>query len=239
VRLTACDRREQILDVASSLFARQGHKGTTTRAIARRAGVSEAIVFRHFRNKDDLYWAVIDRKCRVSDVQRRTEAALTASDDDLEVFTGLAREMLRRNLANPDVFRLLLFSALEDHSLSGKFFRIYIAKRYQILAEHISKRIEQGEFRQTDPLLAARNFLGMLVYHFLIQEVFGAKRLHKYDLDEVAETVAELWLQGMQAAPKARPGTRRNGKTADRNGHKISGNGGRRSAATTGKVEPR
>ena len=47
-RLPAPDRRRQILAVAMELFARRGFRGTTTRQIAERAGVNEAIVFRHF-----------------------------------------------------------------------------------------------------------------------------------------------------------------------------------------------
>ena len=62
-RFSAEDRRHQILQVATELFAGRGFEGTTTREIARRAKVNEAIIFRHFPTKDDLYWAVIEAKC--------------------------------------------------------------------------------------------------------------------------------------------------------------------------------
>ena len=44
------------------LFARNGFSGTTTREIARAAGVNEAIIFRFFPHKDGLYAAILERK---------------------------------------------------------------------------------------------------------------------------------------------------------------------------------
>ena len=55
-------RRLQILSVAVRLFSQRGFRGTTTKEIAHAAGVSEAIIFRHFATKDDLYTAIIDLK---------------------------------------------------------------------------------------------------------------------------------------------------------------------------------
>ncbi len=54
-RRTAEERREQILAASLELFARQGLHGVTTRMIAEAAGMSEALLYRHFRSKDELY----------------------------------------------------------------------------------------------------------------------------------------------------------------------------------------
>ena len=50
-------RRLQILRVAVRLFSQRGFRGTTTKEIAQAAGVSEAMVFRHFATKEELYAA--------------------------------------------------------------------------------------------------------------------------------------------------------------------------------------
>ena len=64
-RMPADARREQILQTAVNLFSQRGFKGTTTKEIAKAAGVSEAIIFRHFATKDELYGAILDSKsCR-------------------------------------------------------------------------------------------------------------------------------------------------------------------------------
>jgi len=196
-RLSAADRRRQILAVAANLFARQGFRGTTTRQIAERAGVNEAILFRHFRRKEDLYWAILDYKCRSARGRERLEAELRAPGDETQVFAAIAEGILRRNTEDNTLSRLLLFSALEHHRLSHRFFRTHVARYYEALALHIRQRIRAGTFRRVDPLLAARGFLGMVVYHFLIQELFGGRRYQKFDTRRVCRTLAEIWLKGM------------------------------------------
>ena len=58
-RMTGDDRRKQILQTAVHLFSTHGFSGTTTRKIAEAAGVSEAMVFKHFSTKEDLYGAIL------------------------------------------------------------------------------------------------------------------------------------------------------------------------------------
>lgn len=198
-RATARQRRRQILAAASELFSRRGFSAATTQQIARRAEINEAILFRHFPRKADLYWAVLEEKCQGSKLQQDWRQRLEESDDDAAVFAAIARDILRRSRRHPGITRLLLFSALENHELSGKFFREHIAKRYELLATHIRRRIKQGYFRPVDPLLAARGFMGMVVYHFLVQELFGGKRYQKMDDGKVCAALTQMWLQGIQS----------------------------------------
>ena len=60
-RLQAADRRRQLLEVAADLFARRGFGGTTTAELAKGAGVTEPILYRHFTNKLDLFITLIDQ----------------------------------------------------------------------------------------------------------------------------------------------------------------------------------
>jgi AcrR family transcriptional regulator len=60
-RLPAAERREQLLDCAASLFAEHGYARATTSQIARAAGVTEPIIYRHFKSKRDMYIALIKR----------------------------------------------------------------------------------------------------------------------------------------------------------------------------------
>jgi AcrR family transcriptional regulator len=63
-RLPAAQRREQLLDVALDLFSRYGYARTTTAQMARAAGVTEPIIYRHFSSKKDLFIALIERTGR-------------------------------------------------------------------------------------------------------------------------------------------------------------------------------
>lgn len=54
-RLAGTERRMQILDTACRIFAYKGLHGTTTKEIAKAAGISEPILYQHFKNKEDIY----------------------------------------------------------------------------------------------------------------------------------------------------------------------------------------
>ena len=206
-----------------TLFARQGFEGTTTRQIAEMARVNEAIIFRHFPTKEDLYWAIIRRKCSNSGRAQMIDEKIAAGGSDLEIFSSIATHMLARTRADENITRLLLFTALERHELSQAFFRNFVAQQYESLAGYIRLRIAKGAFRQVDPTLAARSFLGMVVYHYLLQELFGGKRQCDYDPQATGQMLAELWLRGVTTATKS------NGN----NGNGSNGNGHGRSAKPT------
>ena len=59
-RLTAEARRQAVLDTAGRVFSRSSYRGATTAEIAREAGISEPILYRHFGSKRDLYLACLD-----------------------------------------------------------------------------------------------------------------------------------------------------------------------------------
>jgi AcrR family transcriptional regulator len=98
-RLTAKERREEILGAAMEEFARGGLDGTPTEAIARRVGISQPYLFRLFRTKKDLFLAVIDR-CFESTLDRfRTAAEGHAGKDALHAmgraYAGLLKDRTR------------------------------------------------------------------------------------------------------------------------------------------------
>ena len=64
VRMTRAERREQLIDVARSLFAERGLEGTSVEEIAAHAQVSKPVVYEHFGGKEGLYAVVVDREVR-------------------------------------------------------------------------------------------------------------------------------------------------------------------------------
>ncbi len=65
VRMTGAERRQQLLDVARSLFAEKGFDGTSVEEIAQRAHVSKPVVYEHFGGKEGIYAVVVDRETRL------------------------------------------------------------------------------------------------------------------------------------------------------------------------------
>jgi TetR/AcrR family transcriptional regulator len=63
-RLSACERREEVLDTACRVFSKSSYRGATTAEIAREAGISEPILYRHFGSKRDLYLSTLEEAWR-------------------------------------------------------------------------------------------------------------------------------------------------------------------------------
>lgn len=61
-RMTAAERRAQLLDVSRRLFAEKGFEGTSVEEIAARAEVSKPVVYEHFGGKEGMYAVVVDRE---------------------------------------------------------------------------------------------------------------------------------------------------------------------------------
>ncbi|MCU1327285.1 MAG: transcriptional regulator, TetR family, partial [Bryobacterales bacterium] len=85
--MAAEDRRRQLIETAIDLFSQKGFAGTTTREIAAAAGVTEAIIFRHFATKQDLYAAILDTHSVTCDEAWLGEAqSLMDADNDQALF---------------------------------------------------------------------------------------------------------------------------------------------------------
>ncbi len=147
-RSTSQQRQAGLIAAAASLFAAKGFNGTTTKEIAKAAGVSEALVFKHFPTKRALYGAILAEKVTVEELLGAVEE-FARKRDDRRVFTLIARFRIRPGV-DSTFLRLLLFSALEGHELSDMFFGKHHRVFYDHLATYIETRIGEGAFRE-DP----------------------------------------------------------------------------------------
>lgn len=196
------ERRRQILEVAMSLFSKQGFSGTTTKRIAEEAGISEAMVFKHFENKDDLYSAILAHKAQslgfeepFADVAKQLK-----EKDDFGVFYGIALGALTHHDEDRDFIRLLLHSALEGHELSRMFFDSYVKKMYEILGNYIAERQADGEFRKVKPKVVVRAFVGMMIHHSMNRTLWDTgNTLLDVSNEEAAKEFAAILLEGVKA----------------------------------------
>jgi AcrR family transcriptional regulator len=200
--LRSASRRDQILDAAMECFASTGFRGTTTREIASRVGLTEAALYRHFASKEALYAAIIARKIDAPDLTAHLEAA-AAAGDDRAVLGGLARTLIGRVEADPAFIRILLFTALEGHSLAEPFFAARVRRIREFLSGYVARRIEAGAFRAVDPVIAARAFLGMVSDYINVRVVFQQQAAYPQPIEEVVETFVSLFLTGIRAASGA------------------------------------
>lgn len=235
--MAAGDRRLQIVQVAMRLFSERGFRGTTTKEVAHAAGVSEAIIFRHFATKEDLYSAIIDlkscdgfaaglaasdeasaeNKCPhvVEKVRCRVAEAMRARDDRA-AFEGIALAMMEHHQGDHEMLRLLLYSALEGHQLAQIFWDRNVRVLYEFLGGYIRTRQREGAFRGADALLVVRAFTGAVIHHSLnniLWERDPARRILNVPNETAAREFVSILLRGVMTETAAPPDSLRKSET--------------------------
>jgi AcrR family transcriptional regulator len=210
-RMAGEERRLQILRIAVRLFSQRGFRGTTTKEIAQAAGVSEAMVFRHFANKEELYTAILDHKVCEGGIEDPCELVADAvrRKDDRAVFETLAFSALEHHERDREFLRLLLHSALEGHELAQMFWDRNILQIYEFLGTYIRERQRDGAFRPIEPKIVVRAFIGMLIHHSLNNNLWDpSRRLLDITNAEAAREFTEILLRGIKNSPApSRPET--------------------------------
>lgn len=205
-RMAAEDRRHQILHVAVTLFSQRGFGGTTTKEIAHAAGISEAMVFRHYATKQELYSAILDHKACSGDRMNPEELVAEAlkQKDDRGVFEQLAFGALEHHESDPEFQRLLLHSALERHELAEMFFEKFVRRVYQLLGGYITERQHDGAMVRIDPAIIVRAFIGMIIHHSLNNNLWDPeRRLLNISNQEAAKQFTDILLNGISAPSQA------------------------------------
>ena len=199
-RMAGDERRSQILRVAVDLFSHEGFRGTTTKKIAQAAGVSEAMVFRHFATKEELYAAILDHKACSGDAVdlEMMVADAVARRDDRAVFEGLAFHALEHHEHDPNFQRLLLHAALEGHELAQMFFEKFVRRVYEFLGNYIRERQREGAMTDMDPAIVVRSFIGMIIHHSLNNNLWDPqRRLLNLSNQAAAQNFTAILLQGI------------------------------------------
>src|SRR5438876_744178 len=126
-KLSSEERREAIVRAVRKAFAEKGFHGTTTRELAEAAGVSEALLFKHFPNKESLY-AAMHVSCNMEQAPEEVKRlmALEPSTSTLVhlVYFLVARIVLRKPPCSDDpvtLNRLMLHSVMGDGDFARQF----------------------------------------------------------------------------------------------------------------------
>jgi len=104
-RMSAGERREQLIEVSRGLFATKGFDGTSIEEIASRAKVSKPVVYEHFGGKEGLYAVIVDRELTTISTTITRELGSSSSASITVARTALA--LLTYIEDSPDGFRIL------------------------------------------------------------------------------------------------------------------------------------
>jgi AcrR family transcriptional regulator len=141
-RLPAAERRQALLDTALRIFSARSYRGVTTADIAREAGVSEPVLYRHFASKRDLYLACVEEAWQ--DLRRNWEAAVAAADRPAEWVPAMAavgRDKLKGYLAN--LWIQAINEAADDETIRT-YLRGHVREVHDFVAEMIRRCQDAG-----------------------------------------------------------------------------------------------
>jgi TetR/AcrR family transcriptional regulator len=218
-RMQGKDRRLQLLEVAVEVFARQGFGGTKTKDIAAAAGVSEAILFRHFASKEDLYHAILDAKEDKHGAPEFLETLRTFADrrDDAGLFQCVASAIVTSFREDPAFHRLMLYASLEGHLLAGLFHERFGVPISDYLRRYMVLRQKEGAFRKGDPQIAVMFVLGSIVHFAMVRHVFHIRKPNVAE-DAAVREMVKMALAGL-TEPRGARLVKKSKKTPERMRH--------------------
>jgi TetR/AcrR family transcriptional regulator len=198
-RLSGEERRARIIDAALRFFAGKGFSGTRTRGIAELAGISETLIFQHFKTKEDLYRAALTELFSHHPVMPEVEEKM-AKKDDYGVFSTLALHIIRHNRKDPRIMRLAIFSALE-----GRHFVDIFSHRKEtepslpeFLGNYIQQRINEGAFKKVNAQIAGRLFIETIFMYVADQEASISGPPLSFSDEETVDTLVRIFLDGLK-----------------------------------------
>jgi AcrR family transcriptional regulator len=156
-RLSAQDRRQAVLDTACRVFFKKSYRGATTAEIAREAGITEPILYRHFGSKRDLYLACLDEAWR--QFREFAEEALETNAADCLGAIADAYIAKRAKLRVVDLWIQALTEASEDPVIA-KALRQQIREVHDFFADVIRRGQADGVVNaDRDPVAEAWIFI--------------------------------------------------------------------------------
>jgi AcrR family transcriptional regulator len=169
--------RERILDAATEIAAERGYEGTSIGAVSAKCGLPASSIYWHFKDKDDLIAAVIER----SFGSWMTAWDIPRDGTTEERFVGVATQTAKALLDSPDFIRLGLMLALERRPEEPRARRMFI----QVRAEAFLQLTEN--FRAFMPALSAADVQQLATYAMAGADgLFIAKEIGGDAIDLVA-----------------------------------------------------
>jgi AcrR family transcriptional regulator len=197
-RLAATDRRAAIVDAALGVFSARTYGGATTAEIARAAGVTEPILYRHFESKRDLFLACVDEVWRR--LREEVEAEIAAEPDPAGWVLAVPRAIAalrRKGLAPTQLWLHALTEATDDEEIR-RHFRRHLRDAHDYIAGVLRRAQESGAIR-ADRDVEAEAWIGLGIGLLRsVQDRFGGL-LGEEDVEAIAASRVR-WLTGAETA---------------------------------------
>ncbi len=199
--MAANDRRAQLLEIALNFFSEKGFDRTTTKEIAAAAGVTEAIVFRHFPTKQSLYQAVLEHQSDCPGFKEWMQEARRRMDrnDDEGLMRAVAEAVLEQYRSDARMERLMLFAALEGQETALNHYRSVTMPIYEFFRDYILRRQQEGALVGLKPAAILSAIAGMAQRYAIYTRLFGFPS--ELTDEEAVESFTRILMEGIKARP--------------------------------------
>ncbi len=167
--------RAAILAAARTVFARHGIDGTSVRQVSEAANVNNAMIYYHFKDKDDLYRSVLSDSF----------SALTTIWEDPVFKSGApvrkkiekyVEGFIRFQQVNKDLRRIMAMEFAGNGGNCSWICEKYFADNYAQLAAIFKEGMRNGELTKFEPALAVSSLIGVIIHNFILQPM--AEHVH-------------------------------------------------------------
>lgn len=188
------DTRNKIIEAALDLFSSQGFHAATTRKIAQHAGVNEVTIFRHFKNKDNLFQDVLERVKQVGFDLAMID--LSVEIDPYDLLTLMVDYIFDLFARYPRELRLLIMALFEG--VEG-FEEDYVSRNRNegiiLLGDAFRKLQEQKRISSPiAPNLLAQLMLGQVVEMATQMSLVKMSPIKNYESAAVCDSIKKLFL---------------------------------------------
>ena len=197
------DRPGQIIEAALQVFGERGLANARLQDIAVKAGVSKGTIYLYFPNKEELFREMI-RRTAIAAIERAEQANTQGKPTSQLLAFMKGYWAFVRSPVFITIYRLVL-GELHQFPDLAKFYAIEVVARGQkLLSGIIQKGIDAGEFREMDPMIAARMLVALTVMNGIWRDEHTGVPLlaHKSD-DEVFRELAEFYIHSITATDGA------------------------------------
>jgi AcrR family transcriptional regulator len=191
------DRKEQILELATEMFGREGYDKVTVKRLADACGVTEPAIYRHFKSKEAIYLTVLESlKGRLD---YRETFSLLENEPDVEVLLKtLAAHIIDFYTENADIYRLLLFAALRGHDKAKRIFDVIRGTYVRFLIKQLDRLFEEKHIIKKNNEITARCFIGMVFDCSLGMTLWKGMQGKAYDPTEIIANNVPIYSRGLK-----------------------------------------
>ncbi len=196
-KLSAEERKSQILAAARTLFAQKGYAEVSLDEIAKRVGVSRPRVIQLFGSKQNIYEAIVEAAYAAHPMDQDLADPITRKDD-VAVFEGFARHILKHTEDREDreILKILMYARLREDPFHRTHFHKKDTLMISRLTDYASERIQDGVFRKVDPRTLIYCYQAMVSNLAIYKNVLG--QMDFVTIEELSRECARIFLEGIK-----------------------------------------